>query len=109
MHISDRVLWNQFSDDLVNVSMHDEINSDTVELARYNESLYNEILGIRMILFTPVIVKYMKNNVHITEPRYHEQILPLPLALRYIEVPLYLKSMLKKLKQQQRFRLLHSL
>ena len=25
--------------------MHDEINSDTVELARYNESLYNEILA----------------------------------------------------------------
>ena len=49
----------------------------------------------------------MKNNDHITEPRYHEQILPLPLALRYIEVPLYLKSMLKK--QQQRFRLLLSL
>ena len=56
MHISDRVLWNQFSDDLVNVSMHDEINSDTVELARYNEPLYNQILGIRMIFFTPVIV-----------------------------------------------------
>ena len=84
--------------------MHDEINSDTVELARYNEPLYNEILGIRMIFFTPV-----KNNVHITEPRYHEQILPVHLALRYIEVPLYLKSMLKKVKQQQRFRLLHLL
>ena len=84
--------------------MHDEINSDTVELVRYNEPLYNEILGIRKIFFTPV-----KNNVHITEPRYHEQILPVPLALRYIEVPLYLKSMLKKVKQQQRFRLLHSL
>lgn len=55
--MSDRVLWNQFSDDLVNVSMHDGINSDTVELARYNEPLYNEILGIRMIFFyTPVIV-----------------------------------------------------
>lgn len=51
-----RVLWNQFSDDLVNVSMHDEINSDTVKLARYNEPLYNQILGIRMIFFTPVIV-----------------------------------------------------
>lgn len=51
----------------------------------------------------------MKNNDNITEPRYHEQILPLPLALRYIEVPLYLKSVLKKVKQQQRFRLLHSL
>lgn len=51
----------------------------------------------------------MKNNDHITEPRYHEQILPLPLALPYIEVPLYLKSMLKKVKQQQRFRLLLSL
>ena len=25
--------------------MHDEINSDTVEVARYNESLYNEILA----------------------------------------------------------------
>ena len=84
--------------------MHDEINSDTVELARYNEPLYNEILGIRMIFFTPA-----KNNVHITEPRYHEQILPVPLALRYIEVPLYLKSMLKKVKQQQRFQLLHLL
>ena len=66
-------------------------------------------LGIRMIFFTPVIVKYMKNNVHITEPRYHEQILQLPLALRYMEVPLYLKSMLKKVKPQQRFRLLLSL
>ena len=66
-------------------------------------------LGIRMTFFTPVIVKYMKNNVHITEPRYHEQILPVPLALRYIDVPLYLKSMLKKLKQQQRFRLRHLL
>lgn len=36
--------------------MHDEINSDTVELARYNEPLYNEILGITMIFFTTVIV-----------------------------------------------------
>ena len=43
--MSDRVLWNQFSDDLVNVSMHDGINSDTVELARYNEPLYDEILA----------------------------------------------------------------
>ena len=51
----------------------------------------------------------MKNNLHITEPGYHEQILPVPLALRYIEVPLYLKSMLKKVKQQQRFRLRQSL
>ena len=56
MHISTVYCENQFSDDLVNVSMHEEINSDTVELARYNEPLYTEILGIRMIFFTPVIV-----------------------------------------------------
>ena len=43
MHISTVYCEINFHD-LVNVSMHDELNSDTVELARYNEPLYNEMV-----------------------------------------------------------------
>ena len=31
-----------------------------------------------MIFFTPVIVKYMENNLHITKPSYNEHIFPVP-------------------------------
>ena len=53
------------------------------------ELLYNEVLGITNDFVTPAIVKYMKKNLNITNSRYREQIFASPLALRYIEVPLY--------------------
>ena len=40
-------------------------------------------------MFTPAIVKYMKKNLDMTKSRYREQIFASPLALLYIEVPLY--------------------
>ena len=43
-----------------------------------------------MIFFTPVIVKYMEKKLNITKPCYSEHIIfASPLALHYIEVPLY--------------------
>ena len=50
---------------------------NTVEL-RYNEPLYNEVLGVTNDFLYPVIVKYKKKNLDFGSP----------LALRYIEVPL---------------------
>ena len=46
---------------------------------RYNEPLYNEVVENNERFFhTPVTVKYMKENLDITKPRYSEQILPVP-------------------------------
>ena len=45
---------------------------------RYNEPLYNEVLGVTNDFLYPVIVKYMKKKLDFGSP----------LALRYIEVPL---------------------
>ena len=45
---------------------------------RYNESSFNEVLG-RTIVFTPVILKYMKNDI--TKTSYGQQILPFPWSL----------------------------
>ena len=45
---------------------------------RYNESPFNEVLG-RTIVFTPVILKYMKNDI--TKTSYDQQILPVPWPL----------------------------
>ena len=53
------------------------------------ELLYNEVLGITNDFVYPSIVKYMKKNLNTTNSRYREQIFASPLALRYIEVPLY--------------------
>ena len=40
--------------------------------------LYNKVLSIAMIFFTPVIVKYMEKTLNITKPCYSAQILPVP-------------------------------
>ena len=40
--------------------------------------LYNKVLSIAMIFFTPVIVKYMEKTLDITKPCYSAQILPVP-------------------------------
>ena len=53
---------------------------------RYNEPLYNKVLG-KTIYFAPGVVKYMEKNLDITKPRYSEQIVS-PLVIRYIQVPL---------------------
>ena len=46
---------------------------------RYNEPLYNEVLGIiKKKFFAPVIVEFMKKNLDITEPHYNEHIVPVP-------------------------------
>ena len=45
---------------------------------RYNEPLYNEVLGVTNDFLYPVIVIYMKKKLDFGSP----------LALRYIEVPL---------------------
>ena len=50
---------------------------NTVEI-RYNEPLYNEVLGVTNDFLYPVIVKYKKKNLDFGSP----------LALRYIEDPL---------------------
>ena len=49
----------------------------TVE-PRYNEPLYNKVLGKRTIFCTPVIGKYMEKNLDIRKPHYSEQVLPVP-------------------------------
>ena len=51
---------------------------------RYNEPLYNEVLGITNDFFTPVIVKCMEKNLDRTKPRYSERILPVPLYMSKI-------------------------
>ena len=45
---------------------------------RFNKPLYNKVLSIAMVFFTPVIVKYMKKTLDITSPCYSAQILPVP-------------------------------
>ena len=56
-----------------------KINKTYTVEPRYNEPLYNEVLGItNNFLFIPAIVKYMKKNLDITKPRYSKQILPVP-------------------------------
>ena len=42
-----------------------------------------------MIVFIPIIFKYMVKYVNITEPRYTCTYFANALALRYIDVPLY--------------------
>ena len=45
----------------------------------YITNLYTRKFSVyRTIFFTPVMVKYMENNLDITKPRYSEQILPVP-------------------------------
>ena len=44
----------------------------------FNKPLYNKVLSIAMIFFTPVIVKYMEKTLDITKPCYSAQILPVP-------------------------------
>ena len=45
---------------------------------RYNEPLYNEVLGMMNDFHYPIIENYMKKNLDITKPRYWEQILSVP-------------------------------
>ena len=45
---------------------------------RFNKRLYNKVLSIAMIFFTPVIAKYMEKTLDITKPCYSAQILPVP-------------------------------
>ena len=52
-------------------------NKCTVE-PRFNEPLYNEVLGLTNDFLIPIIVRYMKKNLDITKPRYNEQILSVP-------------------------------
>ena len=42
---------------------------------RYNEPLYNDVLGMMNDFYYPIIEKYMKKNLDITKPRCREQIL----------------------------------
>ena len=44
--------------------------------ARFNEPLFNENFDIMNAFFAPVIVKYMKENLDITNPRLNERIWP---------------------------------
>ena len=48
---------------------------DTVE-PRFNEPLYNEVLGITIFVAPVIRVKYMEKNLDTTKPRYSEHILP---------------------------------
>ena len=48
----------------------------TVE-PRYNEPLYNEVLGITNEFLSPIlIVRYMKKNLEKKKPWYSEHVLP---------------------------------
>ena len=49
---------------------------------RYNDPLYNELLGITSNFLTPpVIVKYLKQNLDITKPLYSKTHFASPLSL----------------------------
>ena len=51
------------------------LNQDTIPYSgKYNEPLYNEVLGLTNDFLYAVIVKYMKKNLNITKPRYNLQI-----------------------------------
>ena len=43
---------------------------------RYNEPLYNEVLGIIKKFFAPGMVEFVKKNPDITEPHHNEHIVP---------------------------------
>ena len=46
---------------------------------RYNEPLYNEVLGITNDFLRPSSnIIYMEKNLNVTKTRYSEQILPVP-------------------------------
>ena len=48
---------------------------------RYNDPLYNEVLGITNDVLYPSNSKICKKNLNITKPRFFEQILPIPWPL----------------------------
>ena len=56
---------------------------------KYDETLYNEVLGLTDDFLYAVIVKCMKKNLYVTKPfviayKFYQS----PLTLRYIKVPL---------------------
>ena len=56
----------------------DTDTNDTVK-PQFNEPLFNKNLDWqRMVLFAPVIAKYMKKKLEITNPQFNERIWPVP-------------------------------
>ena len=57
---------------------------------RFNEPLYNEVLGVRNDIprhSNSKYINYMEKKLDITKPHYSEHIFS-PLALRYMELAL---------------------